>query len=505
MSVKYSREQLLPPARFGNVGDVVFERRSDGLAVQRTVPINAADMQVRLPRGAAFPWQPVPNAPGLRFRTVIPEGNWSSLAELAIEVRAAQASRGGLPQEDARIRLLKEVYKQLMVAVSQAHQQGCRLGLLDPTNVLFVEDGSAKVRVYLPDVGFVWQGGLTVPTHVTPQRWGPHSARFAEFRELWYPHPTLVEAETNGTPREEAIALSRMLGWVLSGKILHQKPANLPTDGTSHNYRSWEALAPFVDSRSQPTNVLALAKQLNGIPFWSAFCQEPLAEHFSGLERAGRGRALPGLATIGILLLLALVAAGVFFRGPLVNWADPWIYPQRAVANGVCPECELPGPFHEQLKAMDGEQGSFHVLQRILDEGIVGEDLVVQWRTDTVLADLKREDYRNLETKHFLLVGEAMRRQLDATVLLAATAPPETAQTACLSQLTAQLRTAIERTDSLMQWSEYYDRGLEPAVIQKIAEVAADFRNEFPDSLDTEKEEWPKFLHVYLRDAEPQP
>jgi len=82
------------------------------------------------------------------------------------------------------------------------------------------------------------------------------------------------------------------------------------------------------------------------------------------------------------------------------------------------------------------------------------------------------------------------------------TEPAQQSHQVCIDRLAVQIRNAIDRTDGLMQWSEYYDRGLDSRVIEKIARVAVDLKTEFSDSLNLENDQWPKFLQNYqLRDS----
>lgn len=496
MATNSSESRFILPNGFGNVGVHTVERRADFYTVRRTIDVHAVDMEINLPKGNAFPWRPVSDTDSLEFLATVPAGTWGTLAGLADNLRSAQRARNGIDSDDPRLQILKDVYQQLIIAASEAHRQGCRLGLLDPTNVLFVTDHvSAKTHVVLPDVGFVWKKGLSIPNHLTSTRWGAPPNVFTEYERLWYPYKTLVDAETLGDHRTETIALGRMLAWVLCGRIVYEKPRQLPTDVNSAAYRTWQVLQKFVDSNSAPENAAALMQPLRGVPFWKSFTDEPIQRYEVDQKRAGQG--IRRFAVVLLLLIILATGISYHFRESLINMV-PEPFPPKPLANGVCPECNAPGAFRNVLAEIDGDEGSFMRLSRILDDGLVSGTIMPIWRRDTPPKSIGREDFRELETKHFAYVAELLHQQMDAVKRLQNLAEPnDPAQSACVDRLALQLRDVIDRTDSLMQWSEYYDRGLDKNVMEKIARVALELKTDFHDSLRLEKEQWPTFLRNY--------
>jgi len=497
-----SDQRFLLPNGFGNVGVQTIEKRGDSYFVRRTIDVHPADMQIKLPTGPFFPWKQVPSGRSLEFQASLPPGTWGTLVGLANQIQNAQKTRNGISEDDKLIILLKDVYQQLIVATSEAHKQGCRLGLLDPTNVLFVRDDvSMKTQVFLPDVGFIWKKGLSVPHHLTKSRWGTSPNPYTVFEKLWYPLQTLADSETMGNQQKETIALGRMLTWVLCGKVIYEAPTKLPFDVNSAAFRSWQVLEKIVDSRIQIVNISPTLKDsLLKLQFWKSFTAEPMRSFDSDVKRSGRK-----LSRLFVFLLMSLlIGTGVayYYREPIFAFVEAML-PPKPIITGVCPECNQPSPFTTVLSEIDGDSGSFAKLNRVLNDGLVANTVLPMWKSSTDIGSHKREDFRELESKHFLYVADLLGEQMAAMrKLKEVTEPAQQSHQVCIDRLALQIRNAIDRTDGLMQWSEYYDRGLDSRVIEKIARVAVDLKTEFSDSLNLENDQWPKFLQNYqLRDS----
>lgn len=497
MANSLSDQQFLLPYNFGNVGTQTIELRGDCYFVRRAIDVHSADMQISLPIGSAFPWKQVPNAHGLEFQATVPQGKWGTLAGLATELQSLQKTRNGISGDDKRILLLKDVYQQLIVATREAHKQGCRLGLLDPTNVLFVRDDvSMKTQVFLPDVGFIWKKGLSVPRHLTKTRWGAVPNTYTVFEKLWYPLQTLVDSETMGSQQNETIALGRMLTWVLCGQVIYESPTKLPFEVNSAAFRSWQVLEKILDSNIKVSYISsALNDALLGLQFWKSFTDEPMKKFDSDVKSTGRN--ISRLFMFLIMSLLIGLGVAYYYREPIIDFTGS-ILPPKPVLNGVCPECNEPSQFTAALNEIDGDSGSFANLNRVLEDGLVANTVLSMWKSSTKISSLQREDFRELESKHFSYVAELLQKQMDVLRKLKQVMEPgQQSQLSCINKVASQMRDAIDRTEGLLQWSEYYDRGLDSRVIEKIARVAVDLKNEFSDSLNLENDQWPKFLQNY--------
>lgn len=488
------------PHGFGHVGDNRIVVAGSTVNIIRRIDLHPFDMQIRLPQGAWMPWRRTGEGE-MSFVAVITAQTIGTLDQLAARLRKLVAE--GLQDDELHpeVVLFKDVYVQLIKASAEAHKQGCRLGLLDPTNVIYaVADG--KTQVYLPDAGFIWTGGVYVPKHLTLDRWHGDPSQGDKMVQLWHPHPSIIDAETKGSPREEAIALARMLAWVLSGSVPTTPMKAMPTDTHSAVYRCWQILNPLVVSDSKVTDATTLLSVMSRAPLWKAFIKE---SKFTEATATRARKRLP----IGVLSSLAMLL--VFF-GIVVAYrqdVNAVIFgPEPLRATSVCESCNKPGEFYNELVKLDVNDGVYTQLSDVFKNGNVDKNVIKLWVLGTTLSDSQRSEFDDVESRHFAFVADLLARQSQSLMRLRALQKSETdstsqiSQSQCTEKLAGELKRWIEHTDAMINWSEYFARGLDPDVIQKVVNVAVEFKSSFTDYLPEEINEWPKHLSEHVRQTE---
>lgn len=485
---------------FGHVGRNETTINGSSVRVHRTIDLHPVDMQIKLPRGEWFPWQKTSDD-RLEFDAEFSAQTLGSLDELTSRLRTlvAEGLHDDLSHPD--VLLFKDVYVELIRASAEAHRQGCRMGLLDPTNVIYAI-AADRTRVFLPDAGFIWTGGVYVPPHLTQARWGWDESQTRAMVRLWDPHPTMIDAETKGSPHDEAVALARMLAWVLSGSVPIEKRKLIPGDQGSVVYRCWQTLNPLVAPDSKVADASTLAGAMSRAPLWKAFVKEiPYREPEPPRKR------LPWVIIGLIALLCAGLGAVYHFRTELVHTFNG---PPPLPATNVCELCTSPGDFYDELVRLDQPDSSYSQLSDVFSNGVVNGDQVSLWIATTQFDSSQRAEFVDVESRHFGYVADLLAKQSQALLRLrsleqaAVSQADRDSQSDCVAKLAGELRAWIEHTDELINWSEYFSRGLDRNVIQKVVNVAAEFKTSFPDYLPLEKDAWPEHLSQYVLQTEAQ-
>jgi hypothetical protein len=146
------------------------------------------------------------------------------------------------PPDPRRQRLLDEldrVAQRLLEVAEYLVAQGCSLGLLNPRSILLLGQGN-ELRVFLPDLGFVYQGKPGI-TRVLP--WldeDTSSSKRGQFKRewgaLWDEGVPLAQLQDIGDPERfgkgplqdpqpELRKLARLFAWLLRGKASRTIPS----------------------------------------------------------------------------------------------------------------------------------------------------------------------------------------------------------------------------------------------------------------------------------------
>lgn len=288
---------------WGCIGEHAHTRRADKTIIRRTI-VDTGVKYTPPPRDVVLTWQPVPQSE-TEFEMVWPDDQVEGVASLRVlgdDLRTRPPST----RDDPRLAHLDEAIDGLLAIVQGLHERGCRIGLLQPGNVLV--SSHSPPRVVLPDLGFVWkEDDLLVPEWLRSPL-APLWDEKPERQQLPQPLGQPID------PRPETATLARLINCVLTGRIQKDvtppaaDPAR-PVRRSSAWHRLWTLLGQ-VSRQEGSVSVDDLRQRLAEIK---------LSSHY-GLTRP---RAwLP--VVVSVVLLLALGVGGAFWSG----WLDfrnlPW-------------------------------------------------------------------------------------------------------------------------------------------------------------------------------------
>lgn len=473
------------PPGFGNVGANRVVRESGRYVVLRT--LDTSDFQVLPLQGQYFPW--VKGNDGT-WKAVCPgseppsaAGKWGTLYDLVCRVRRKMPMKF----EDKDLQLLRRVLVGLLNAVQSIHQQTpddgpSRLGLLDPTNILYWVDTAGEPTVCLPDAGFRWSGWLDAPKHLTEARWAGKPKECEIFSRLWG-EQSLVDAQRGATKASETEALARLFGWIISGEIRTSVPTKFSEGANEDELHAWKSLAPFLSVGNKRYTFMDLAKAYGAAPLWASFA--------SGKSTGVRLPLRRVLSILAVLLLLGLLVTfavfreeiGTYFQGLITRPTPP------LVPSDVCPECKEGDPYFEELKKISGVDGSYHLLENALTKGAIGDSVVEGWiATDK---ELTVSQALEIKTDQFEKMFSWIESNRDVLKSLKAIQKDETPdQKVCRERLEKQLRIAVENTARVMAWTNSKMR----TVVHngdRLRRIVKEFIELLPEL--KEEKPWPKY------------
>lgn len=257
--------------------------------------------------------------------------------------------RGQVPPTDADLAELDWVVRALLEAVKQLHAANRSVGLIHPLNVLWytVREADQKPRrvLVLPDVGFVaadgsaevrwlWNAVEVEQRKLRPAT--PEQAQELAFRKGWYPDPREVFRKFN--PKQETVAVARVLDWVVSGQVRTAVPAK--EDDPVSRLGVYGVLTGAVAGKVAGVAALAAVLLPNrGNRVVQAFLAQP---------RDPKAPGRPWLRWLVVLALLAAVPAGGWFAVDYLRLSgerepvNP-LYPDLPAGSAVRPHLDALG------------------------------------------------------------------------------------------------------------------------------------------------------------------
>ena len=251
--------------------------------------------------------------------------------------------RGQVPPTDPDLAELDWVVRALLAAVGRLHAAGRSIGLIHPLNVLWytVREPDLKPRrvLVLPDVGFVAADGsaevrwLWNAVEVEQKKLRPATLEQVQelaFRKGWYPDPREVYRKFN--PKQEAVAVARVLDWVVSGQVRTAVPSK--EDDPVSRLSVYGVLAGAVAGKVAGVAALAAVLLPNrGNRVVQAFLKQPIDP-----KQPGR----PWLRWAVVLALLVAVPAGGWVAVDYLRLSGPQeevdpIYPDLPAGSAVRP------------------------------------------------------------------------------------------------------------------------------------------------------------------------